>query len=224
MITPSWFPKKLFRVHDFACACSTLLLAGMATLLSGCVFINAGSDHKCATEGALAGSIDFKDPVLNQRKIMVTTMLNEPTARGIILKLQYLNSLGADPIDLYLDTDGGPIQNAFAIIDVMRSLKAPVNTWAVGNCNSGGAMVLVAGTGRRLAFPNAVIAVHGGKPVGKVPKAYLGIVDRQVETLWKQRAKLPDGWFPLRGDVTHFLAADEALQYGVIDEIAKPQK
>ncbi len=224
MTSPTQSSRHAFGVHALASAFSRLFIAGLPALLSGCVFINAGSDHKGATEGALAGSIDFKDPVLNQRKIMVTTMLNEPTSRAIIVKLQYLDTLRTEPIDLYLDTDGGPVENAFAIIDVMRSLRSPVNTWAMGNCNSGGAMVLVAGTGRRVAFPNAVIAIHGGKPVGRVPKAYLGIADRQIEALWKQRAKLPDGWFPLRGEVMHFLTPDEALQYGVIDEIAKPQK
>jgi len=199
-----------------------LFAGGLALWLTGCVLIT-DSGHNHAKEGAPAPSIDFKDPVLNQRKIVVTAPLNELTAKEVILKLQYLDSLGTDPIDLYLKTDGGPIQDAFAVIDVMRALRSRVNTWALGNCNSAGAMILVAGTGRRFAYPNAVIAIHGGKKVGRVPPAYLRVVDAQVQALWKQRAKLPAEWFPLRGDAMHFLPPEKALEHGVIDEIAQPQ-
>ncbi len=215
-------PHTKFVLHTRQ-GLSLLLAGGLTILSSGCILVSNTSE-RWAGAGGTTASLDFKDPVLNERKVVITSDLNDQTARNTILQLQYLDSHGTGPIDLYVDTDGGPAENAFAIIDVLRSLRSPVNTWAMGNCNSGGAMILVAGTGRRFAFPNAVIAIHGGKKVGHVPQDYMRIVNQQIESLWKQRAHLPPDWFPLRGDLMHFLSSSKALEYGVIDEIAKPQK
>lgn len=193
-------------------------------LLPGCVMLHTGSDEDLTSDQAATATIDPNDPLLDQRQIVLTTDVNELSAKDIIQKLLYLDRESAEPIDLYLDTSGGEVQHCFAIIDTMAAIKAPVNTWAIGNCNSAGALILASGTGRRYALPHAVIAIHGGVKIGRVPREYMGIIDPQMERLWKEHAKLPSDWFPLKGGVLHFLTAERALQYGVIDEIAKPQQ
>lgn len=172
--------------------------------------------------GRASPTIDYDDPVLNKRKIFLNAGVNELTSREIIVKLLYLDQRSSSPIDLVLSTPGGNFKDTFGIIDIMRSLRAPVNTWALGSCNSAGALLLAAGTGKRYAFPNAIIIIHGVKPVGKAPADLDQIVQANYVRIWKQRARLPDDWFPLRAEKAHFLTPEKALEYGVIDEIARP--
>jgi len=174
--------------------------------------------------GRATATIDYNDPVLAQRKILLNVAVNELTSREVVAKLLYLDKLNDSPIDLLLSTPGGSFKDTFGIIDVMRSLRAPVNTWALGSCNSAGALLLAAGTGRRYAFSNAIIIIHGVKPAGKYPPELDRIVQANYARVWKERTRLPEGWFPLHAEKVHFLTPEQGLEYGVIDEIAKPVK
>jgi len=162
------------------------------------------------------------DPVLKSRKILVTSNINEYTAKDVATRLLYLNALDPHrPIDLYLSTQGGWIDSAFTIIDAMELIHAPVNTWAIGGCYSAGALILAAGTGRRYATPNAVLMIHASLDEdSKRPYSYERLALQRYERIWRERADLPDEWFPMVGGEEYYLSPQEALQFKLIDEIA----
>ena len=136
-----------------------------------------------------------------------------------IQKLLYLDAQSPLPIDLYLQTPGGEIMHAMAIERTMRLMKAPVNTYALYECNSGGALLLAAGTGKRRAFADAIIVVHGIVFDRKPMRELVERVQDSYSDFWRKRARLPESWLPLPLGSIHILPAKEALDYGLIDEI-----
>jgi ATP-dependent Clp endopeptidase proteolytic subunit ClpP len=161
------------------------------------------------------------DPLLKSRKILVTSNINESTAKDVTARLLYLNAVDPHrPIDLLLSTQGGWIDSAFTIIDAMELIQAPVNTWAIGGCYSAGALILAAGTGRRYATPNAVLMIHASLDEdSKHPYSYERLALDRYERVWRERAKLPDEWFPMIGGEEYYLSPQEALQFQLVDEI-----
>jgi ATP-dependent Clp protease protease subunit len=162
------------------------------------------------------------DPLLAARTIVVTANINERTASDVVARLLYLDAQDRSrPIDLYLSTQGGWVDSAFTIIDIMERIAAPVNTWAVGGCYSAGTLILAAGTGRRYAAPNAILMIHASlDPATKQSFAYEQLALERYERIWRQRATLPADWFPMVGGEEYYLSATEALNFKLIDEIA----
>lgn len=164
--------------------------------------------------------LDPTDPLLARRQIVITSTINERTAKDVVNRLFYLDALDAEaPIDLYVSTQGGWPDAAFTLVDAMRLIDAPVNTWALGGCYSAGAVILAAGTGRRYAMDGAIIMVHTNL-VDSKERFSFGRLDRvRYEGFWRQVAHLPARWFPMTGEATYYLSADEALELGVVDEV-----
>jgi hypothetical protein len=85
----------------------------------------------------------------------------------------------------------------------MGLIHSPVNTYALSECNSAGAMLLATGTGKRRAFDDSVIVIHGLKlGVGddKPPTNFVTDVQKNYTGFWRERAKLPKDWRPLPFD------------------------
>jgi len=163
--------------------------------------------------------VDFSDPVLNSRKILLFGPIDQQTAEITIQKLLYLDSKGHEPIDLFLQTPGGELKSGFAIEETLRLIQSPVNTYALSECNSGGAVLLAAGTGKRRAFHGAVIVIHGLMVSGKPPDEFLDKIQNGYTDFWNKRARLPQAWLPLPFNSTHILSAEQALEYGIVDEV-----
>jgi len=168
-----------------------------------------------------ASPVDFADPVLNRRQILLFGDIDDRAAERTIQKLLFLEGKGQSPIDLYLMTPGGEFKSALAIEHVMRSMKSPVNTWALSECNSGGALLLAGGTGKRKAFRGATVVVHGMVVRGKPPAGMVQQIQDSYTRFWRAHARLPEGWLPLPPDVLHVLSAEQALEYGLVDEIVE---
>lgn len=163
--------------------------------------------------------LSTSDPLLAQRTIVVTTTLNERTVKDVIARLLYLSRVDpAAPIDLVLSTQGGWLDPTFALVDTIEMIQAPVNVWGLGGVYSAGSLVLASASGRRLASRNAIIMVHANLQDGELDRSSELRLER-FEELWRRRAKLPEEWFPMTRDVAHYLSPEEALQYGIIDEI-----
>jgi len=169
--------------------------------------------------GGTATPIDPKDPLLAQRTIVVTSSINERAVAQVIPRLHYLARLDPHaPIDLYVTTTGGWRDSAFAIIDTMRTITPPVNTWAIGGCYSAGTLVVAGGTGKRIATPDALLMVHANLEDTDEPFAQESRELAREERFWKEHAKLPEDW-ALASDTSYYLTAEEAKQYDVVDEI-----
>src|SRR5262249_36183546 len=197
-----------------------LLVIVLGTFLPGCVIYTEdpwdGSDASSSHKDV---QVDFNDPVLNRRQVLLFGMINQRAAELAIQKLLYLDGKSHEPIDLYLQTPGGEMKHAMAIEQTIRTLQSPVNTYALSECNSGGALLLAAGTGRRRAFHGALVMVHGIVVKGKPPQGLTQQVQDGYTEFWRKHARLPEAWLPLPRDSKHILTAEQALQYGVVDEV-----
>lgn len=203
--------------HTFTFSPVLLLLAWA---FQGCTIVVPSPQTSVPQSGS---SVTFSDPVLNQRRILLFGEISERVAAETIQKLFYLDAQREAPIDLYLMTPGGDMKAALAIENTIRLIHSRVNTYALWECNSGGALLLAAGTGQRAAFRGAIILVHGLKVHGSPPNGYLDGIQAYYTTFWRQRAKLPAQWLPIPLNALHCLTAEQALEYGLIDRILPGQ-
>ncbi|HEY5503875.1 MAG TPA: ATP-dependent Clp protease proteolytic subunit [Sedimentisphaerales bacterium] len=196
------------------------LLVSLGLLLPGCSTPQQSAKPEAAPQ--LDTRVDFNDPLLNSRKILLFGLIDQQTADVAIQKLLFLDSKGHDPIDLFLETPGGDMKYGWAIQQTIRLIHSPVNTYALSECNSSGAMLLAAGTGKRRTFHGAVIVIHGLQPGvagDKPPAAYVADIQDSYTDFWHKSAKLPESWLPLPFGIFHILTAEQALKCGIVDEV-----
>jgi len=198
---------------------NALLALLFATLFQGGCTIQLFDAPRHTGDQNATAPIDFADPVLNHRQVLLFGDIDEKAAERTIQKLLFLEGKGHEPIDLYLMTPGGEFKSAFAIEHVIRSLKSPVNTYALSECNSGGAVLLASGTGKRRAFRGAMVIVHGMLVRGKPPVAVTQQIQDGYTRFWRERARLPESWLPIPPNTVHVLSAEQALEYQLVDEI-----
>jgi len=162
------------------------------------------------------------DPLLAARTIVVTHGINERTAADVIARLVVLDAREPGvPIDLVMSTQGGWVDAAFAIVDVMQNLGSPVNTWAVGGCYSAGTLIVAAGTGHRVASEHALLMVHANLDDPSDDGTWESLEQARYEALWRRVANLPEEWYPMTFDRTHYLGPDDAVRYGLVDEVRR---
>ena len=195
-----------------------LPVAGLGVLLQGCYTPQQAREPEKTVSQADA-RVDFTDPVLNRRQILLFGKIDQRAAELTIQKLLFLDGKSHDPIDLYLQTPGGETKSAMAIEQTIRLIQSPVNTCALSECISGGALLLAAGTGKRRAFHEAVIMIHGLTFSGKPPPEFMERIQEAYTHFWRKRTRLPDSWLPLPFGIKHVLSAEQALEYGIVDEI-----
>ena len=172
-------------------------------------------------EGLFYPSNDLNDPLLEDRVIVINHTINEHTSKDVVRKLLYLNSLdNKSPIDLYISTQGGWYDYAFAIIDTFHAIDAPVNTNCIGGCYSAGLLIVASGTGKRVGYQNAHFSAHISYGESEDTRAYAEQPDR-VNAYLKRNTKLPEDWFPLEDDRSYYLTAQDAVKYDIIDFVAE---
>jgi ATP-dependent Clp protease protease subunit len=177
---------------------------------------------------------DIYSRLLKDRIIFLAGPIVDPVANSIIAQMLYLAA--QDPqkeIKFYINSPGGILTSALAIYDTMQYVKCPVSTVCVGAAASGAAVLLAAGTkGKRFALPNAEILLH------QVAVSGLGGQAVEVEIAAKQIVKLKDKinkilakhtGQPLERiekdtDRDFYLSAQEAKEYGIIDEVIKTKE
>ena len=168
-----------------------LSIAIVGALLQGCATPQRTSEPEKTLSQADV-RVDFTDPVLNSRKILLFGPIDQRAAEAMIQKLLFLDSKGHDPIDLFLETPGGEMQYVWAIQQTMSLIHSPVNTYALSECNSGGAVLLAAGTGKRYALHGALIVIHGMAFHGnKPPAVYVTDFQDSYTDFWRKRARFP---------------------------------
>ncbi|HVU98346.1 MAG TPA: ATP-dependent Clp protease proteolytic subunit [Puia sp.] len=178
-------------------------------------------------DNATRGAFDIYSLLLKERIVYLGTAIEENVANLVVAQLLYLDSENHNPIMLYLNSPGGIVYGGFAIYDTMRKVKSPVATVAMGFCGSMATVLLTAGThGQRYALPHATIHMH---PTGGGAKGYT----EDVRIAYKEQERLQNQIFHLIGKFSghtreeieemfrrdRFMNAEEARQYGLIDEI-----
>lgn len=173
-------------------------------------------------------SYDIYSRLLKDRIIFLGEEVNETTASLVVAQLLFLES--EDPtkdIHLYINSPGGMVTAGFAIYDTMQYVKCDVSTICVGLAASMGAFLLAGGAkGKRYALPNAEIMIH--QPSGGT-KGQATEIEIAAENILKTKKKLNEIIAANTGktveevehdtDRDHYLSAEEALDYGLIDSI-----
>ena len=175
-------------------------------------------------------SYDIYSRLLKDRIIFLSGEINNEMADVAVAQLLFLEAEDPDKdIMLYINSPGGLVTAGMAIYDTMNYIKAPVSTIVIGMAASMAAVLLAAGTkGKRVALPNADIMIH--QPLGGAQGQATDIAI-QAEQILKSKKKINRILADCKGkseeqiaaDVErdHYLSADEALEYGLIDNIFK---
>ncbi|MDD5302381.1 MAG: ATP-dependent Clp protease proteolytic subunit [Elusimicrobia bacterium] len=184
-----------------------------------------------ATQGSVIG-YDIYSRLLKDRIIFVGGYEGEFTtdsANTLIAQLLYLDSDDSTKdINLYINSPGGMVTAGLAVYDTMQFIKAPITTICMGMAMSFGAVILAAGSkGKRYALPNSRIMIH--QPlVGGISGQATDILVEAKEMSHTRRileeimAKHTGQTFEkINRDMerNNYMSAEEALKYGIIDEV-----
>lgn len=176
---------------------------------------------------------DIFSRLLKDRIIFIGTQICDEIANLIIAQLLFLQADDAEKdISMYVNTPGGSVTAGLAIYDTIQFLKCDVSTYCVGQASSMGAVLLAAGAKtKRFALPNARIMIH--QPWGGVQgqasdisiqaKEILRLRDRVNEILAEHTGK-PIDTIAKDTDRDFFMSAQEAKEYGLVDEVVKSRK
>ena len=178
-------------------------------------------------------SYDVYSRLLKDRVVFLRGEVNEALANSIVAQLLFLEMEDPDAeISLYINSPGGSVTDGMAIFDTMRYIKPKVRTVCLGMAASMGAFLLMAGEpGMRMALPNSEVMIH--QPSGGASGQ---ATDVQLHAEWLMRTKKKMN--ALMSEMTgqplekierdverdYFMTAEEALAYGIIDEIYQPRK
>jgi ATP-dependent Clp protease, protease subunit len=174
-------------------------------------------------------SFDIYSRLLNDRIVMVGSVIDDEVANVVVAQLLHLESDDPDKdISLYVNSPGGDVYAGLAIYDTMAFVKPDVRTICVGTAMSMGAVLLAAGaTGKRSALPNAKILIHQvwtgqfGGQASDVEIRAREVLDlkRRVEGILADHTGQPLDRVSQDTDRDHFMTAAEAAEYGLIDEV-----
>jgi ATP-dependent Clp protease, protease subunit len=165
-----------------------------------------------------------------RRTVVLGGPLDAATATRIAAELM---SLDTDrPVELLVNSPGGPVGEVFAVLDVMALMRGPVDTTCVGRACGTAAAVLAAGTGRRRATPNATVSLRCAEESSVDGTA--DEVARQTELIRLERARLAGVLAAATGlaveriehelDAGTSATAADALELHLIDEVVAPKR
>ncbi len=171
---------------------------------------------------------DIYSRLLNDRIIVLSDEVNDATASLVVAQLLFLESQDSEKdINFYINSPGGSVTAGFAIFDTMNYIRCDVSTICIGMAASMGAFLLAAGAkGKRFALPNSEIMIH--QPSGG-SQGMASDIKIQAEEILKLRERLnrilaentgkPVEQIAADTDRDHFMTAEEACEYGIIDKV-----
>ena len=176
---------------------------------------------------------DIYSRLLKDRIIMLSGPVTDDLANSIISQLLFLDAQDSEKdIYLYINSPGGSVTAGLAIYDTMNFVKADVQTIVVGMAASMGSFLLTAGTkGKRFALPNAEIMIH--QPLGgaqgqateiEIAARHILKTRERLNKILSERTGQPIEVIEKDTDRDNFMTAQEAKDYGLIDEIMVSSK
>ncbi len=178
-------------------------------------------------------SYDIFSRLLKDRIIFLTGEVNDVSADLVVAQMIFLEAEDPDKdIFLYINSPGGSITAGMAIFDTMQYIKCDVSTICIGMAASMGSFLLAAGAkGKRKSLPNSEIMIH--QPLGGTQgqatdiaihaQRILDIKDKMNRILSERTGQDIE---KVKNDVErdYFMSAEDALKYGIIDEIIPPKQ
>jgi ATP-dependent Clp protease protease subunit len=181
-------------------------------------------------EGGRQNGYDLFSRLLKDRIILLFNEVNDDLACSIVAQLLFLEAQDPEKdITLYINSPGGSVSAGFAIYDTMRSIKCDVSTVCVGSACSMGAFLLAAGTkGKRYALENSEIMLHqvigsaGGQASDVIIAAnFANRTKERINRILSENIGRPYEEIVRDTERDNWMFAEDALAYGVIDEIVK---
>jgi ATP-dependent Clp protease protease subunit len=175
---------------------------------------------------------DIYSRLLKDRIIFIGEPVDDHMANLIIAQLLFLQA--EDPekdIAIYINSPGGAVSSGLAIYDTIQYVKCDVNTTCVGLAASMGALLLAAGTkGKRYALPNSRIMIHQPSGGFQGQASDIEIRAREIVQIKERLNEIlayhtgqPVDRIQKDSDRDYFMSPQEALDYGIIDEIYQPE-
>ena len=171
---------------------------------------------------------DIYSRLLLDRIVFISGEVNDEMANAVCAQLLFLQSQDAKKeISVYVNSPGGSVTAGLAIYDTMQFVKCPIATYCIGQAASMGAILLTAGAkGRRFSLPNARIMIHQpwGGAEGKASdieitaREILRLTEKLNEILAKHSGRKMSEVVK-DTDRDHFMSAEEAKEWGLIDEV-----
>ncbi|MFB5190942.1 ATP-dependent Clp endopeptidase proteolytic subunit ClpP [Alicyclobacillus fastidiosus] len=173
-------------------------------------------------------SYDIYSRLLKDRIVIVGQEITDDLANAVVAQLLFLAADDpAKDIQMYINSPGGSVTAGFAIYDTMQYIKPDVSTICIGMAASFGAVLLTAGArGKRFALPNSEVMIH--QPLGGA-RGQASDIQIHADWILQTREKINQVLAQHTGqqkdriqrdtDRDHFLSAQEALAYGLIDDV-----
>jgi len=181
------------------------------------------------TEARGERAYDIYSRLLKDRIVMLDTDVNEHTASLLVAQFLFLESQGNEDINFFINSPGGVVTAGMAIYDTMQFIKPDVSTIVMGQACSMGSLLATAGApGKRKMLPNARHMIH--QPSGGAGGQATDM-EIQVKEILKMKQNLTQLYvkhnskgktyeeFLAAMERDNFMSAQEALEYGLIDEI-----
>ncbi len=174
---------------------------------------------------------DIYSRLLEDRIVFIGTVIDDNLANVVIAQLLFLQKENKNQdINIYINSPGGSVTAGLAIYDTMQFVQCPVATYCIGQASSMGAVLLAAGSkGKRHALPNSRIMIH--QPWGGV-QGTAEDISIQAEEILKLKRRLNEILADHTGqkvekiekdaDRDFHMSAEEAKEYGIVDEVIQP--
>ncbi len=171
---------------------------------------------------------DIYSRLLRERVVFLVGPVNDQTANLVVAQLLFLESENPDKdISLYINSPGGSVSAGLSIFDTMNFIKPDVSTLCIGMAASMGAFLLAAGAkGKRFALPNSKIMIH--QPLGGAQGQATDIeihareilkTREQLNRILAERSGQPLDKIAADTERDYFMAATEARDYGLVDQV-----
>jgi len=172
--------------------------------------------------------MSLDDMLLENRIVFLIGEISYQRAAEVIMKMLYLDNLKRNTeISLYINSPGGTVDDTMAIYDTIRFISSPIATYCIGRAQSGAAVILAAGTkGKRHALPHAKIMLH--QPWGGVTGQAADIkiqaeeilkAKQMINSILAEHSGQPVDKIVTETERDRYMSAEEAKQYGLIDEV-----
>ena len=174
---------------------------------------------------------DIYSRLLKDSIIFIGTPIEDSIANVVIAQMLFLEAEDPDrDIVLYINSPGGSISAGLAVYDTMRFIKPDVQTYCIGQAASMAAVLLAAGTrGKRYSLPNSRIVIHQPLMSGLAGQA--SDIDIHAKKILRMRSRLNELLVTHTGQTLkrieedterdHIMTADQAREYGIIDEVVR---
>ena len=176
---------------------------------------------------------DIYSRLLKERVVFLIGPLNDHVANLVIAQMLFLESENPDKdISLYINSPGGSVSSGLAIFDTINFIKPDVSTLCIGMAASMGAFLLAAGAkGKRLCLPNSRVMIH--QPLGGVSGQATDIeihakeilaLKNQLNKILSQQTGQSLKTIAKDTDRDNFMSAQDALKYGIVDNVIEKRE